>query len=182
MSIFDVFKKKVRPEIKKEQKKEMPVVEKAVKKPEVKVVVKKEKKEKKEIVKEIKEAKKKGATKKQGILAPDEKTEEKKIVKPKKAVKPTSLAWKVLVKPHVTEKATYLGEKNEYAFVVSKSANKIEVKKAIEDVYDVNVEKVRMINIPGKKRRLGRVKGFKSGYKKAIIKIKKGQEIEVLPR
>ncbi|MCX6738390.1 MAG: 50S ribosomal protein L23 [Candidatus Parcubacteria bacterium] len=92
------------------------------------------------------------------------------------------MAWKVLIEPHVTEKATYLAEKNEYAFIVSKDANKIEVRKAIEDIYEVKVEEVRMINIPGKTRRIGRKQGFKSGYKKAIIKIKKGQEIEVLPK
>ncbi len=167
MSVFDIFKKKAKPEIKKEEKKEKPVAKKAVRKPKVKVAPKIEKKE---------------AVKKEEAMEPKQKTEEKKIVKPKKSVKPNSLAWKVLVEPHVTEKATFLAEKNEYAFIVSKSANKIEVRRAIEDIYEVDVEGVRIINIPGKKRRIGKVQGFKSGYKKAIIKIKKGQEIEVLPK
>ena len=171
MSIFDIFKKKVKPEIKKEEKKEEKKeklsAKKAVQKPKIKVALKKEKEE---------------AVKKEEAVPPETKTEKKKTIKPKKAVKPNSLAWKVLIEPHVTEKATYLAEKNEYAFIVSKSANKTEVKRAIEDIYEVNVENVRMISIPGKKRRRGKVQGFKSGYKKAIIKIKKGQEIEVLPK
>ncbi|PIS34607.1 MAG: 50S ribosomal protein L23 [Parcubacteria group bacterium CG08_land_8_20_14_0_20_43_9] len=170
MSIFDIFKKKVKPEAKKEEKKPEPAKKKEIKGPKIKVAPKAGKKPKKEAVKEEK------------AVAPEAKTAEKKIVKPRKEVKPTSLAWKALIKPHVTEKATYLAEKNEYVFVVSKKANKIEVRQAIRDIYDVDVEGVRMISIPGKKRRIGRVQGFKSGYKKAIVKIKQGQEIEVLPK
>jgi large subunit ribosomal protein L23 len=172
MSIFNVFKKKDRQGTKKKENQKKPVVKKEIEKPKVKVVPKKEKKET-----EKKNIEKQDVVPEQGL-----KKEEKKTAKPKKNVKPNSLAWKVLVEPHVTEKATFLAEKNEYAFIVSKNANKTEVRKAIEDIYEVKVEGVRMISIPGKTRRIGKNKGFKSGYKKAIIKIKKGQEIEVLPK
>jgi large subunit ribosomal protein L23 len=104
-------------------------------------------------------------------------------VKPAKAKgKRISLAWKVLKFPHITEKATNSVSKNQYAFNVWENSNKIEIKKAIEDIYGVDVISVKIIAIPSKKRRLGRTSGFKKGYKKAIVKIKEGQKIEVLPR
>ena len=88
---------------------------------------------------------------------------------------------KVIKKPHISEKSTRLSqEENIYTFVVDKKANKIEIKGAIEDLYDVDVEKVTVVNIPAKKRRLGRIEGVKQGYKKALVKIKEGQNIEIL--
>ncbi len=91
-------------------------------------------------------------------------------------------AYRILKTPHVTEKAADLVKKNQYVFNIYPKKNKIEIKKAIEDLYGVRVLKVKIINIPAKKRRLGKVKGWKAGYKKAIVKIKEGQKIEVLPR
>lgn len=92
-------------------------------------------------------------------------------------------AWKVLVFPHVTEKATDLEKDNKYIFRVFKIANKIEIKKAVESLYGVNVEDVAIINIPRKKRRAGRQReGWRRGYKKAIVKIQKDQKIEIMPR
>lgn len=88
----------------------------------------------------------------------------------------------VLSKPQITEKATFLMEKNQYIFQVFKVATKPEVKKAVQEVYGVDVEKVRIINVDRKKKRLGRTTGWKKGYKKAIVTIKKGQEIELIPR
>ncbi len=84
--------------------------------------------------------------------------------------------------PHVTEKATDLVKNNQYVFKVFPRANKTEVKKAIENIFGVDVISVRIINVPKKKRRLGKIEGFRTGYKKAIVKIKEGQKIEVLPR
>ena len=113
-----------------------------------------------------------------------EKKVEKKseIVKPKKKV-PTE-AWRILESPHVTEKATGLGEKDKYLFKVLPGANKVEIKKTIEGLYGVDVLDVKIINIPQRKRRLGRSRfqRERKGYKKAIIKIKKGQKIEILSR
>ncbi|OIP74767.1 MAG: 50S ribosomal protein L23 [Parcubacteria group bacterium CG2_30_36_18] len=91
-------------------------------------------------------------------------------------------AYKILRTPHITEKATDLVKKNQYVFKVFPEANKTEIKKAIEDLYGVDVESVKTINIPRKKRRLGRIKGWRKGYKKAIVKIKEGQKIEVMPK
>ncbi len=105
--------------------------------------------------------------------------EETKKEKPKKAVKKPSL---FLVSPHVTEKATDLAEENKYIFKVLKNSNKKEIKKDVEDSYGVEVESVNIINVPRRKRRLGRQEGWRKGYKKAIVKVKKGQAIEVLPR
>lgn len=136
---------------------------------------------------DILKKKKKGGEKK------EIKAEVKKVVKKPKEVipevKPTkvkekkiSLAWKVLESPHITEKATSLVSKNQYVFNVWPRSNKPEIKKAVEGIYGVNVLYVKIINIPSKKRRLGRTSGLKKGYKKAIVKLKKGQKIEVLPR
>ena len=75
-----------------------------------------------------------------------------------------------------------MARKYQYIFKVWPRANKTEIKKAIEDVFGVEVKGVRIVNIPKKKRRLGRIEGFRKGYKKAIVKIKEGQKIEVLPR
>jgi len=111
-----------------------------------------------------------------------EKKPEVKIPKAKKTTKSSQVAWKVLESPHVTEKATELTSKNEYVFKVSKRSNKIEIARAVEDLYGVKVDKVRIINVHPKTRRLGRTTGIKKGYKKAIVKLHKGQEIEVLPR
>ena len=113
---------------------------------------------------------------------PVEEAEEikKEIVVPKK--EKTGEAYKILKTPQVTEKATDLVKKNQYVFKVYSRANKNEVKKAIESVYGVDVISVRVINVPAKRRRLGRQRGWRKGYKKAIVKIKTGQKIEVLPR
>ncbi|MDP2967122.1 MAG: 50S ribosomal protein L23 [bacterium] len=91
-------------------------------------------------------------------------------------------SYKILKGPHITEKAGDLAEKNQYVFKIFPRANKIGVKKAIEDTYGVDVVSIKIINVPKKKRRLGKIQGTRPGYKKAIVKIKKGQKIEVLPR
>lgn len=88
-------------------------------------------------------------------------------------------AWYFLIRPWITEKSHFLMSNNEYVFKVSKKANKNQIAKAIEDLYKVKVKKVRIINIPSKKRIYGRKIGKKVGYKKAIIKLKKGDKIEL---
>jgi len=84
--------------------------------------------------------------------------------------------------PHITEKAGDLAAKNLYVFKVWPRTNKLEIKKAVEKLYKVDVLSIRIINVLPKKRRLGRISGWTKGYKKAIVKIKKDQKIEVLPR
>jgi len=89
---------------------------------------------------------------------------------------------KILKSPLITEKATQLTQKNQYAFKVYPETNKTEIKKAIEKLYGVDVISVKIINVPRKRRRLGRISGWRKGYKKAIVKIKTGQKIEILPK
>ena len=86
-----------------------------------------------------------------------------------------------LVRPHITEKATELAAKNQYIFVVQSVASKKEIEHSVEKAYGVHVVRVRIINVPARKVRLGRTKGMKSGYKKAIVQVKEGQSIEILP-
>ena len=89
---------------------------------------------------------------------------------------------KILKSPLITEKATESAKKNQYIFKVYPEANKTEIKKAIESLYKVNVLDVKIINVPPRRRRLGRTSGWRKGYKKAIVKIKEGQKIEILPK
>ncbi|MEK7542426.1 MAG: 50S ribosomal protein L23 [Patescibacteria group bacterium] len=87
-----------------------------------------------------------------------------------------------LTRPHITEKATELASaKNQYVFQVQTRTTKKEVKKDVEKMYGVTVERVRIINVHPKEVRLGRTKGVKKGYKKAIVKVREGQKIEILP-
>lgn len=113
------------------------------------------------------------------------KTEEVKVKPPAtkkiQEVK-TGLAYRILEAPQVTEKATHLTKKNQYIFKIFPRANKSEVKKAVSELYGVNVLDVKIVKVPAKKRRLGKISGWRKGYKKAIVKIKDGQKIEVLPR
>jgi large subunit ribosomal protein L23 len=103
---------------------------------------------------------------------------------PKQAPRKTVVgeAYRILKTPQVTEKATGLVGQNQYVFKVWPGANKVETKKAIEGLYGVDVISVKIIKVPRKRRRLGRISGWRKGYKKAIVKIKEGQKIEVLPR
>jgi len=103
-----------------------------------------------------------------------------KGIKVKKSKKEdTKNAYNVLLKPLVTEKATFLASQNKYYFAVSKKANKIEIKRAIKSLYGVEPLDVNIINVLGKKVRYGRTAGKKKNWKKAIITLKEGDKIEV---
>jgi len=122
----------------------------------------------------------------EGANMPVKKTEnilikkEKKIEKPveKKSVK--GFSYDIVKEPHISEKATILAEGNQYVFKINADSNKTEIKKSIEGVYGVNVLSVNIIKIPNKKRKIGKIQGFKSGHTKAVVKITKGQKIEIL--
>lgn len=88
----------------------------------------------------------------------------------------------ILKAPYITEKTTNLAEKNQYVLKIWNRANKHEIKKAIENLYKVNVINVKIINVPAKRRRVGKIPGWKKGYKKAIIRLKEGQKIEIFPK
>lgn len=89
----------------------------------------------------------------------------------------------ILIKPLITEKTENLSEdQNKYTFVVDKRANKIEIKNAVEDMYSVSVENVRTINMPGRfvsrSTKSGILQGRKSAFKKAIVTLNEGEEID----
>ncbi len=89
---------------------------------------------------------------------------------------------RILIKTHVnTERTTNLrANNNEYVFKVDPRANKYEIKQAVEQAFKVKVERVRTMTIPGKSRRIGRYdEGRTSNYKKAIVKLKKGEVIAI---
>lgn len=88
-------------------------------------------------------------------------------------------AYKILIKPLITEKASDLGIINKYMFEVAKNANKIETAKAIKEVYGVKPISVNIINMKGKKVRYGKTVGKKKDWKKAIITLKKGENIKI---
>ncbi|MEJ2677501.1 MAG: 50S ribosomal protein L23 [Gemmatimonadota bacterium] len=86
----------------------------------------------------------------------------------------------VLIRPVVTERSTYtMDEENAVTFVVHKDANKIEIRRAVEEMFNVTVLGVRTMNVRGKWRRVGRALGKKPGYKKAIVKLAEGERIDV---
>ena len=89
----------------------------------------------------------------------------------------------IIIKPIVTEKMTKLGDKlNRYGFKVLKTANKIEVKQAVETMYDVTVTDVNTFIVPAKKKsrftKSGVISGKTSAYKKAIVTLKDGEKID----
>ncbi len=97
----------------------------------------------------------------------------------RKEIKTEQVAYKILVEPWITEEATRIAELNKYIFKVASSADKKQIKKAVEEVYGVAVFSVNVINVPAKKRMRGMKIGRKSGYKKAIVTVKEGDKIEL---
>jgi len=80
----------------------------------------------------------------------------------------------------ISEKGTRLREKqNGYFFEVARDANKIEIKHAIEVIFNVKVHSVRTLRVHGKPKRMGRYAGYRPDWKKAIVTLKKGQTIEL---
>lgn len=163
MAILDFLKQK-KESAKKDLQKKSPVEKKGVGKKAVKSASVKVEKESSEL--------KKGDRIKG-------RTEKPKV---KKARSAFNIAYSALKSPHVTEKATDLIKKNQYIFKVLSDTNKERIKRAVEEVYKVDVLAVKIINVRRKRRKLGKTEGWKQGYKKAIVQIKKGQKIELLPK
>ena len=84
-----------------------------------------------------------------------------------------------IISPTITEKATSLSSFNKIIFKVDKGANKRSIKRSIEKTFKVNVIKINTVNIKGKNKLVRNKKAFKSGYKKAIITLKRGQSIDL---
>ena len=95
----------------------------------------------------------------------------------------STTVFDILRRPVVTEKSNYLASKlNQYVFEVASFATREEVKTAIETAFDVNVERVNIINLPAKAHRNSRTRRLAvraSGYKKAIVTLKQGESIPV---
>lgn len=85
----------------------------------------------------------------------------------------------IILEPVVTEKMARTREtQNEVAFKVAKDANKIEIKRAIEELFNVRVRDVRTMSMHGKLKRLGRFEGRRASWKKAIVTLRQGDTIE----
>lgn len=85
---------------------------------------------------------------------------------------------RIILRPIITEKSTLLKEKNrEVCFEVNPKANKVEIKKAAEQLFKIKVERVRIQNMRGKMRRVGRSAGKKKDWKKAYVKLKEGEKM-----
>ena len=84
-----------------------------------------------------------------------------------------------ILSPVITEKATILSEFNKMVFRVHKSASKNSIKKSIEKIFKVNVIKINTINLRGKTKLVRGKKSRRSGYKKAIVTLKKGQSVDL---
>lgn len=91
----------------------------------------------------------------------------------------TPQAYRVLIKPLVTEKVAEMNVVGKYAFMIDPSMNKVEVKKAIRSIYNVDPIKVNIANFRGKQVRFGRVQGKRKNWKKAVVTLKAGDSIEV---
>lgn len=115
-----------------------------------------------------------------------EKVSKPVVAKVPKASKPKKLETKlgervnVLVRPLITEKAAILAEKQTYVFEVARNTNKIEIGKAIEALYGVVPIRVNIINLPDTRVFVRGKNGVKSGVRKALVTLKKGDKIEIL--
>jgi large subunit ribosomal protein L23 len=86
----------------------------------------------------------------------------------------------VIIRPVVTERSTMQAEDSgKYTFIVQRAANKIDIKNAIQTLFEVKVKSVRTANFRGKLRRVGRSEGFKSAYKKAVVTLAEGERIDM---
>ena len=133
----------------------------------------------KKLNKEENKSRKEGKNDKNSEIIPEEKAIEAgegKIVLPKGK---SAGAYDSIYHPFITEKSNMLGQSGQYVFKVAGSANKNQVKKAIEDLYGVRVDKVRVVNLPSKTRHVGKQIGVKSGFKKALVKLRSGESIQL---
>jgi large subunit ribosomal protein L23 len=84
----------------------------------------------------------------------------------------------IILQPLLSEKSVGGKANNKYCFVVARGANKVQIRKAIEELFKVKVEKVNTMNYEGKERRVGQFQGHTSRWKKAVVTLKDGEEIK----
>jgi len=88
--------------------------------------------------------------------------------------------YQIVRRPLLTEKSDHLREKeNQYCFEVNRRANKLEIKQAVEELFQVKVKKVRVQNVQGKVKRMGRYEGKRADWKKAFVTLYEGEVIEL---
>lgn len=136
------------------------------------------KKKEAEKAKPVKKTEKVSAVKK--VEKKVEKKEEPAVKTQAKSKTVKGFSFEAIKQPHISEKASDLSAKDQYIFEVSPNYNKNEIKNAVQGIYGVDVLSVNVIKIPAKKRRLGKTEGFRKAYKKAVVRIKEGQKIEIL--
>lgn len=105
--------------------------------------------------------------------------ESDKVKKQEKREKKYGNAYKVLVKPMITEKGSVMNGENKYIFEVANKANKIEIAKAIIEVYGIKPVGVNIIKMQGKKTRYGKIAGKRKDWKKAVVTLPEGESIKV---
>ena len=88
----------------------------------------------------------------------------------------SKFAQDIILKPVVTEESMLGTAMKKYTFVVAKKANKIEIAKAVEELFGVEVDSVNTMNVPGHLRRYGRFEGYKPSWKKAIVTLTAGSK------
>jgi len=87
--------------------------------------------------------------------------------------------YEVLLAPHISEKTSVASEmEGRHTFRVAKNATKLEVRKAVEKLFEVEVKSVQMLNVRGKTKRFGQAEGKRSDWKKAIVRLSEGQDID----
>ena len=91
----------------------------------------------------------------------------------------SKLAQDIILRPVITENSMGAMEQKKYTFEVAKDANKTAVKLAVEEIFNVKVEKVNIVNTPRKSKRLGRYVGEVGGIRKAIVKLAEGSTINL---
>jgi large subunit ribosomal protein L23 len=106
-------------------------------------------------------------------------SEKGKEDKGEKQVRKFGNAYKVLLKPLITEKAAHLGTENKYVFHVAAYANKIEISKAITEVYGIKPVSINIVRMKGKNVTYARIKGKRKDWKKAMIMLPKGKTINI---
>ncbi len=157
----------------------MPILDNVFKKGNKKKHPEREKRKVKE--KQKKQAQTKKPQKKSGAEAQDSKKEQSKATSPIK-VEQAHSAYNVIVKPHISEKSVMQNDQRKYVFEVYNNKNKKEVARAIEQLYGVQVEKVNKTKSPAKTKRYIRQESKVFRYDKAVVTLKEGEKLEVLPQ
>jgi len=87
--------------------------------------------------------------------------------------------YDIIVRPLITEKTTALIELRQYTFEVKQGSNKVEVKKAVEELFNVKVTSVNMINTRRKERKVGKYEGLRPAVQKAVVTLAEGNKLDV---